>query len=194
MAGLPLFPLGSVLFPGGRLRLRIFERRYLDLVSDCLRSGSGFGVCLIVRGSEVGAPATPAAIGTLASIVDFSTLPDGLLGIVAAGSRRFRVHRAVVQPGGLLLADVDWIEETPPVPLPAEHGLLATLLARLAEQLDADVANAAQGCYDDAAWVAWRLGELLPLEAAERQQLLAEADPLARLGLLAHWIPRFQRD
>jgi hypothetical protein len=192
MAGLPLFPLGNVLFPGGTIRLRIFERRYLDMVADCMRAGSGFGVCLIARGNEVGTPATPAAIGTLATIEDFATLPDGLLGIVARGSRRFRLTQAVVQPGGLLLGDVDWLDDDPAVPLPPEHGLLATLVERLGAQMDPSVARAPQSNYDDAAWVAWRLGELLPIEPTERLQLLVTEAPLARLALLADWIPRFQ--
>ena len=72
---LPLFPLKSVLFPGGKLELRIFERRYLDLVAECARTSSGFGVCLILQGEEAGAPAEPAAVGTLARIIDFETLP-----------------------------------------------------------------------------------------------------------------------
>ncbi len=192
MAGLPLFPLGNVLFPGGVIHLRIFERRYLDMVADCLRAGSGFGVCLIAHGEEVGAPATPAAIGTLATIEDFTTLPDGLLGITARGSRRFRVVQAVVQRSGLLLGDVEWLDEDPVLPLPPEHGLLAVLLERLGARLDPAVARAPQSRFDDAAWVAWRLGEMLPIQPVERLHLLATESPLARLALLTNWIPRFQ--
>ena len=92
---IPLFPLNAVLFPGGTLSLRIFEPRYLDLVRDCTRSNSGFGVCLILAGREAGEPATPAAVGTLAHIEDFYSLPDGLLGIRARGSRRFRAARSL---------------------------------------------------------------------------------------------------
>jgi len=90
---IPLFPLNTVLFPGGPLSLRIFEPRYLDLVRDCTRNGSGFGVCLILQGREAGEPAVPAAVGTFARIVDFYTLSDGLLGIRAEGGERFRVER-----------------------------------------------------------------------------------------------------
>jgi len=90
---IPLFPLNTVLFPGGLLSLRVFERRYLDLVRDCARNGGGFGVCLILQGREVGEAAVPAAIGTLAHIVDFYTQPDGLLGICVNGGRRFHVGR-----------------------------------------------------------------------------------------------------
>ena len=86
-ASIPLFPLNTVLFPGGVLELRVFERRYLDLVRDCARNATGFGVCMILHGEESGEPAVPAAVGTLAHIVDFYTDDDGLLGIRADGPK-----------------------------------------------------------------------------------------------------------
>ena len=92
-APLPLFPLSSVLLPGAATTLRIFEPRYLDLVRDCGRNGSGFGVCLILEGSESGAPALPAAVGTLATIEDFDRDADGLLVLRVRGGRRFRVRQ-----------------------------------------------------------------------------------------------------
>jgi hypothetical protein len=190
---LALFPLSTVLNPGGRLELRIFEPRYLDLVRECARSGAPFGVCLIVHGAEAGAPAQPAAVGTRARIVDFSTLPDGLLGIVARGGERFRVHDTAVRPNRLLVGQVELLDEPPAEPVPAESGVLAIILRRLAEQVGGELAAADHACFDDAAWVAWRLAELLPLELEERQQLLETSAPAQRLQLLAEWLPRFQR-
>jgi Lon protease-like protein len=190
---LPLFPLSTVLCPGGRLDLRIFEPRYLDMVRECARSGAGFGVCLIVRGGEAGAPATPAAIGTLARIVDFSTLPDGLLGIVARGEVRLRVQRTRVRDDGLVIGTVDFLAADPPLPVPPQSGVLATILRRMAEQVGGELGAASDALFDDAAWVAWRLAEMLPLESDERQQLLQSDDPAQRLQLLAEWLPRFQR-
>lgn len=190
---LPLFPLSTVLFPGGRLDLRIFERRYLDLIRDCTRTGSPFGVCLIVRGDEAGAPALPAAFGTTARIEDFSTLPDGLLGIVARGERRFHVDRTRIRDNGLIVARVALQDPEPALPVPPEYGVLVTILSRFAEQVGGELGDAPQAKYDDAAWVAYRLAELLPLENEERQQLLQEAAPAARLSLLSHWLPRFQK-
>ena len=96
---IPLFPLSTVLFPGGPLQLRIFEPRYLAMVRECARANSAFGVCLILRGREAGVPAQPEAVGTLARISDFYTLPDGLLGIGAEGGQRFRVLRARARTG-----------------------------------------------------------------------------------------------
>ncbi|HRQ65345.1 MAG TPA: LON peptidase substrate-binding domain-containing protein [Xanthomonadaceae bacterium] len=191
---LPLFPLNTVLFPGGLLALRIFEARYLDLVRECAREASCFGVCLIVGGREVGDPAVPAAIGTEARIVDFQTLPDGLLGITCRGEARFRVVRTRVRDNGLLIGEVEDLQPEPAQPVPAEFALLATILERLVEQIGAPFGEARKQDFDDAAWVGHRLAEILPLNAEERQGLLQLGDPIERLRHLAHFLPRFQRD
>src|SRR5687768_5066986 len=107
---LGLFPLHTVLLPGAALGLRVFERRYLDLVRDCGRSGRGFGVCLILDGNEVGAPASAAAFGTEALIEDFGSGDDGLLTLRVRGARRFHVNRVRVRDSGLQVADVSWCE------------------------------------------------------------------------------------
>jgi len=190
---LPLFPLSTVLYPGGRLDLRIFERRYLDLIRDCTRTGSPFGVCLIVRGHEAGAPALPAAFGTSARVEDFSMLPDGLLGIVARGERRFHVDRTRVRDNGLIVAKIALAEPETALPVPPEYSVLTTILARMAEQVGGELGAAPKERFDDSSWVAFRLAEMLPLENEERQQLLQESSAVARLGLLAHWLPRFQK-
>jgi len=103
---IPLFPLGTVMFPGGPLALRIFEARYIDLVRRCMRDSSGFGIVLIREGQEAGGPAVTYDVGTLARIVDFSQQPDGLLGIRAMGERRFRILERRRARDGLNLADV----------------------------------------------------------------------------------------
>jgi hypothetical protein len=192
-ADLPLFPLSTVLFPGGRLDLRIFESRYLDMVRDCSRNRSGFGICMIVRGREAGSPAVPAAYGTLAEIVDFTTLPDGLLGISVRGACRFHVERSRVRDNGLIVGRVHLMDREPVLAVPPEHALLATILERLAEQIGGGLGEAPKASFDDAAWVAWRLAEILPLEVEERQRLLQEGEPLVRLKLLGEWLPRFQK-
>lgn len=189
---LPLFPLDAVLFPGGPLKLRIFERRYLDMVRDCARGGAGFGVCLILSGREAGAPAVPAAIGTRARITDFYTLPDGLLGISAQGFDRFHVERTHVRDNGLVIGDVRYLAEPPSPPVPAEHGLLATLLSNLLQHFGELPDDAA--LLDDSAWVGWRLAEILPLPAVDRQCLLQIGDPCERLDRLAEWLPRLQSE
>lgn len=191
---LPLFPLSSVLYPGGHLSLRIFEPRYLDLVRDCTRNDSGFGVCLILEGEEAGDPSVPAAIGTLARITDFHTLPDGLLGIHAEGSRRFSVLGTRVRDNGLIQGDVQFLAGEEHASMPPDCGLLATILERIHEQVGGEYSRFERALYDDAAWVGFRLAEVLPLEPPERQLLLQTDDPVERLHQLMHHMPRFQRD
>jgi len=188
---LPLFPLNTVLFPGGRLPLRIFEPRYLDLIRDCARSSSGFGVCLILQGQEFSESALPAAIGCEARIVDFSTTDQGLLGIVVEGARRFHVERSKVRDNGLIIADVVWLETALIQRMRPEHELLATLLQRLMDRAGVSFEKSA---LEDAGWVGWRLAEWLPLMMAERQALLLENDPHQRLQRLLEHLPEFQHD
>jgi uncharacterized protein len=189
----PLFPLGTVLYPGGQLQLRIFEPRYLDLVRECTRTGSAFGVCLILEGAEVGAPALPAAIGTLAHIVDFSHREDGLLGISAEGGSRFRVLRTRARSDGLLRGDVQLWPDEMPQEVPVEFALLQTILERLIETMGPHWRHAPRSYYDDAGWLGFRLAELLPLAREEQQQLLEMTDPMQRLTTLRDILPRFQK-
>ena len=185
---LGLFPLHSVLLPGATLSLRVFERRYLDLVSECTRESRGFGVCLILIGDETGMPATPAKYGTQARIEDFTTGSDGLLHLRIRGGRRFRVDTTHVRDNGLLLADVDWCEYDVDDELRPEHATLGIVLQQIAEQVGGEIAKAPPARFDEASWVGWRLAELLPLQESQRQALLQIDDPHARLDKLLHWI------
>ncbi len=190
---MPLFPLASVLFPGSQLQLRIFEPRYLDLVRECTRHGTGFGVCLILEGKEVGEPALPAAIGTIARISDFHRGDDGLLGIVAAGGPRFRAVRSRARVDGLLRGDVEVWPDEPEQPVPVEFALLQTILERLIETMAPQWRDAPRSAYDDASWLGFRLAELLPLDAGEQQRMLELPDPVQRLAELRDILPRFQK-
>jgi Lon protease-like protein len=194
LSELPLFPLSSVLFPGGSLGLRIFEPRYLDLIKRCGRSGEGFGVCLILEGHEAGAPATPAALGTEAAIVDFAMTDDGLLGITIEGRRRFHVERTRVRADGLIIADVRWLPETAVEPVRAEHALLGVLLARILDKAGIEHDGVGKGRLAEAGFVGWRLAEWLPLSPSERQWLLQLDDPHERLQQLVERLPDFQPD
>ncbi len=185
---LGLFPLHAVLVPGAALGLRVFEPRYLDLVRECGRSGGGFGVCLIMEGEEAGAVATPAAFGTEAMIEDFDTDDSGVLTLRVRGRRRFRVERTRVRDNGLVVGEVEWRDPDPDEELRPEHGLLALLLQRILEQAGGEHADAPASRFDDAAWVGWRLSELLPLADLQRQSLLQEDDPHARLQQLLGWV------
>ena len=172
--------------------MRIFEQRYLSMLRECSGDDSGFGVCLMLEGHEAGAPALPAAVGTLARVCDFYTLPDGLLGINVTGAQRFQVVSSRIRDDGLIRGRVRLWEEEPAQALPAEFGLLATILERLIEQLGGPWMDAEQSNYDNASWVGYRLAELLPLPLHERQHLLELTDPIERLADLRDLLPRFQ--
>jgi Lon protease-like protein len=186
---LPLFPLNAVLFPGGPLALRIFEPRYLDMVRRCLKAHSGFGVVLILEGAEAGAAVSVANTGTSARLVDFDTLPDGLLGLQCLGERRFRLSRRWQQGDGLNLGEVDYQPDDAPCSVPAEYAHLSELLRELLPRLGGGYTHV-EAHYDDAGWVSNRWAEILPLAAAEKLELLELTDPLARLAQVAVWSTR----
>ncbi len=178
-----LFPLGTVLFPQGLLPLRIFERRYVDMVSRCMRENSGFGVVLIEEGGEIGPVGEVAGIGTWARIIDFGQMPDGLLSIVARGERRFRIVAGDRQKDGLHLADVEWLEDAPSKLAENEYTALRATLARVLADL-ADEYPAGTPQFDDAQWVAGNLAQLMPAPAGFRQRVLEANDVRARLDML----------
>ncbi|AOY66916.1 LON peptidase substrate-binding domain-containing protein [Xanthomonas euvesicatoria pv. euvesicatoria] len=188
-SALPLFPLHSVLLPGAAMGLRVFERRYLDMVRECGRNGTSFGVCLILEGNEVGVPATPAAFGTEVRIEDFDVGADGVLVLRLRGTRRFHVQRSRIRDNGLVVGDVAWREPDPDDELRPEHGLLSTVLERMLEQVGGEFASVGPGLMDQAAWVGWRLAELLPLTEQQRLSLLQQDDPHRRLDQLLAWMP-----
>jgi len=180
---IPLFPLGTVLLPGGPLPLRIFETRYIDLIRRCLRDGTGFGVVLIREGVEAGGPALTFDVGTYARIVDFSQQPDGLLGIRAAGERRFRILERRRERDGLNVAEIEWLPEGPQQPLPEEFAELGPALDAILTQLGEPYASLERHL-DDAAWVAGRLTELLPIPPGHKQHCLELDDAVERLRFL----------
>jgi len=177
---LPLFPLRTVLFPGGLLPLRIFEPRYVDMVGRCLRGNEAFGVLLLRAGGETGPIGEVAGVGTSARIVDFRTLPDGLLGLTCRGERRFRLQRRVTQADGLHVGEVEWLPEPESSPLEPAQGPLVRVLQQVLAELG-ETARFLEPRYDDAGWVGCRCAELLPLDAAARQRLLEIDDPAERL-------------
>ena len=183
-----LFPLHTVLFPGGPLPLRIFETRYVDMVRRCTREQQPFGVVLIQEGEEAGPVATTATVGCSARIADFYTLQDGLLGISCVGERKFRVQRVWRAEDGLNLGEVDWLAAEAALPLPPEYARLAETVRRAIEDL-AEQYQLVDKKYDDAAWVGSRLTELLPIELDDKQALLELDDPVARLDALMGVLP-----
>ncbi|HEX6637144.1 MAG TPA: LON peptidase substrate-binding domain-containing protein [Steroidobacteraceae bacterium] len=185
---IPLFPLHTVLFPGGPLPLRIFETRYTDMVGRSAREQTPFGVVLIEEGEEAGEVATTATVGCTARIVDFNTLKDGLLGISCVGERKFRMQRVWREADGLNMAEVDWLAEEPRVALAPTYSSLAETVRRALAEL-AEYYEHVDKRFDDAAWVGSRLAELLPLAPLDKQVLLEMDDPVARLEALMGVVP-----
>ena len=189
---IPLFPLSTVLFPGGRLPLRIFEQRYIDMVRDCSANGSYFGVCLLNKPEDGQQRATHLKVGTTAEICDFSTLDDGLLGIVAEGRQKFVIQSTSMRDNGLLMADVETFDEGEPIDVPDQFSVLSMIVGRFMEQLGDKYPDFYPDQLQDASWLGYRLSELLPLDNDEKQVLLQLGDPLERLQVLLDTMPRFQ--
>lgn len=177
----PLFPLNTVLFPGCILDLQIFEARYLDMVSACMRRGQGFGVVTLLDGQEVGEAARRfSALGCEALIRDFQQRPNGLLGIRVEGGRRFRVGEVGVQADQLTLAEVTWLGEAEDAPLLAEHADLAALLGALAEHPLVSGLKMG-GVVAGQQALANQLAYLLPFGTEQKLRLLQLDTPLHRL-------------
>ena len=182
-AGLPLFPLNAVLFPGGTLPLRDFEQRYMTLVKDCLKRESTFGICLIAEGAEVGAPAVPHKVGTQARIVAWDMTQPGILNITVRGEARFRILSSEAGREGLLQARVEPIAAEPEMPVPEALAALVPLLQAMAADAGAERLPPPHR-FDDAAWVGYRFCELLPIPAIARQKQLELEDPISRLEIV----------
>ncbi|RZL56381.1 MAG: peptidase S16 [Variovorax sp.] len=207
---LPLFPLGTVLFPGGLLPLRIFEVRYLDMIGKCHRQGVPFGVVSVTQGTEVRRPGGPiggaesfSPVGTLAAIREFDAPQPGLMHVECVGTQRFRIVSSELQKHGLWTADVEAIPDDMALAIPEDLQHVADALRRLIDTLDArrraeggDDADGLQLPFvtpyrlNDCAWVANRWSELLPLEPALKQRLMELDSPLMRLELVSDLLGR----
>jgi len=183
---IPLFPLNTVLFPGGVQPLKIFEQRYLDMAAACLKEDTPFGICLIDAGAEVGEAAVPHTVGTLARIANWEMEQLGILMIDALGGRRFRILDHEVGADKLLIASVELIAE-PEVALPQHRERLLPLLQRVIGDLG-PARMPEPHRYDDAAWVGYRLTEVLPVQNLAKQKLLELEDPLSRLEILEKFL------
>jgi Lon protease-like protein len=189
---LALFPLNTVLFPGCTLDLQIFEARYLDMISRCMKQSCGFGVVCILEGEEVGiAPEGYALVGCEALIRDFKQQDNGLLGIRVEGGRRFRVLRTEVQRDQLMVADIEWLDEAPEQPLQDEDADLVALLKALAEHPMVEALNMGTEARGQQS-LANQLAYLLPFSELDKIDLLQLDDPQQRLDAIQALLDELQ--
>ncbi len=182
-SSLPIFPLNTVLFPGGILPLRIFEQRYLEMTKSCLRDGTPFGVCRIREGAEVGVPAIHETIGCSAIISDWEMPHLGLFQLRARGVEVFRVLDSRVDRLGLIEARIERLPESIGEIREEAAGLCRRVLEAIVERVG-EQSLPAPLSLDDPRWVSYRLSELLPLTAEDRQRVLEERDDGRRVERL----------
>lgn len=213
LTSLPLFPLGTVLYPGGLLPLQIFEVRYLDMIGKCHKTNAPFGIVSLTEGSEVRKPASAAStgaapggdgfaqesfntVGTLAKIIEFSTPQSGLMVIQCVGSHRFTITRRDKLKHGLWVADVVRMEDDMPVKIPHDLQKSADALGKLIKGLlqgdtpPEKMPMLAPYELDDCSWVANRWCELLPMPPGVKQRLMELDNPLLRLELVCDILER----
>lgn len=177
-----IFPLNTVLFPGGVLPLKIFEQRYLEMTKVCISENRPFGVCLIKEGREVGTPAVPSEVGCLARITQWDMPQLGMFHLLTEGTQRFRILRSSVRKSGLISAAIETLPAEQKVA--PQDALCGHILQAIIEKLGAERFPAPHR-FDDAAWIGYRLSEVLPISLDTKQQLLQIADPQLRLSELS---------
>ena len=187
--GLPLFPLNTVVFPGGRLPLRIFEQRYIEMVKQAIADSSPFGICAIREGQETGTPAVPYAVGTLVRITDWDMPETGILHIETQAEKRFVIRHTEVEPSGLLVGTVDDVSAEPAIAIPHELELAVEILRHIMDE-HGHAHFPAPHALDDAVWVGYRLSEVLPLKLSIKQNLLEMNDSVTRLRILTEFLKR----
>ena len=179
--GVPIFPLRTILFPGSKLPLRIFEPRYLDMVSRCMRSNIEFGIILSRKVPQPGMLETYAT-GTLATIIDWNQGDDGLLGITTLGTNKFELLAMTKQEDGLNIGDIRIVEKEEDFKAPSNFDNMINLLEAILE--DVDLYHERDKFFESASWVSFRFAEILPLKIEDKQKCLEFDDPILRLNFL----------
>jgi len=186
-ASLPLFPLNTVIFPGGQLPLRIFEQRYLDMVKQAIAENSPFGICAIREGAESGAPAVPYSVGTLVRVTDWDMPQTGILHIGTQAEERFVIRSTRTEPGGLLVGTVETVSGEAATAVPQELELAVEILRHIIDEYG-DAHFPAPHEFGNAVWVGYRLSEVLPLTLSIKQNLLEMNDSVTRLRILTEFL------
>lgn len=186
---IPIFPIHSVLFPGGSLPLRVFEQRYMEMTRNCLREEKPFGVCLVRGGNEAGETAIPEPVGCLARISDWNMPRSDVLNLEIVGLQRFSIQHRQSGKDGLITATVTPIAAEPAQPIPPSLRACVTVLQRIVEQVGENSFHPPLQ-FEDAAWVGYRLAERLPLKLRVKQSMLEMNDSTMRLRILQDFLVR----
>ena len=186
---IPIFPLNTVLYPGGLLALKIFEQRYLDMTKACVRDATPFGVCRIREGREVGLPAVPDQLGCTALIEQWDMPHLGVFHLQTRGQHPFRIMQQTTQADGLIRAEIELLEETAGAIRQESFALCRRVLEQIIEKIGADYFPQPLA-YDDPRWTSYRLAEVLPLELEAKQSLLELRDDGERLQRLLAYLQR----
>jgi hypothetical protein len=188
-ATLPLFPLNTVVFPGGRLPLKIFEQRYLDMVKQAIADNTPFGICAIREGTETGTPAVPYPIGTRVHITEWDMPQAGILQIDTHAQERFVIRSTHTEASGLLIGTVDAVSAEPAIAIPDELELAVEILRHIIDEFG-EANFPVPHDLDNAVWVGYRLSEVLPLKLSTKQNLLEMNDSVTRLRILTEFIKK----
>jgi Lon protease-like protein len=186
-ARLPLFPLNTVIFPGGQLPLRIFEQRYLGMVKQAIADSTPFGICAIREGTESGPPAVPYPVGTLVRVTDWDMPQPGILHIGTQAQERFVIRSTHTEPGGLLVGSVEAVSSEAAIAVPEELELAVEILRHIVDEYG-DTHFPVPHQFDNAVWVGYRLSEMLPLTLSIKQNLLEMNDSVTRLRILTEFL------
>ena len=178
---LPIFPLRTILFPDSKLPLRIFEPRYIDMVSRSMREDSEFGIILSRESTDPKMFETYDT-GTLAKIIDWDQGGDGLLGITTLGTQKFRLKELNKQEDGLNIGSIERIEKEGDYKPLKEFTHLVELLEAILE--DVNIYDEKEKNFDSASWISYRFAEILPLRLEDKQKCLEIDDPIIRLNFL----------
>ena len=189
---IPLFPLNVVLFPEGEIKLRIFEPRYLDMVSNCLKNDSGFGICLLQEEVSDENSIDFFLMGSYAKIINWDRMDDGLLGIVVKGEKRFRVNSYSRAKDKLCIGDVDWLSDDE-AQIPDSYQNFSDLLKEIVTRYKLPIANTSTR-YDEANWVSERLAELLPFDLFAKQEILEMNNAIHRFDYMQDLLKKIDTD
>jgi hypothetical protein len=186
-ARLPLFPLNTVVFPGGRLPLKVFEQRYLDMIKQAIADNTPFGICAIREGTETGTPAVPYPIGTCVRVTDWDMPQPGILHIETQAQERFVIRSVHTELSGLLIGAVEGVSSESAAAIPDELELAVEILRHIIDEYG-DVHFPLPHDLGNAAWVGYRLSEVLPLKLSIKQNLLEMNDSVMRLRILTEFL------